>query len=83
MSQRQFSRPKKAAAATKRKNQPKLPRIRNHVVDQLAKKQGALTMRKIESSVGSRASQEPGNFNMVRIDKQLLGRLSANKPKNV
>ena len=83
MSQKPISRPKKAAAATKRKNHPQLPKIKNPIVSQLAKKQGAMTMRKIESSVGSRAAQEPGNFNMVKIDKQLLGRLDAKKPNKL
>ena len=83
MSQKPITRPKKAVAATKRKNQPHQPKIKNAVVNKLAKKQGAMTMRKIESSVGSRASQEPGNLNTIKIDKQLLGRLQANQPKKL
>ena len=79
MSQKPIQRSKPLAHATKRKNFPKHPRIKNAVVKKLADKQAALTIKKIENSVGSSAGQEAGALNLIRIDKQLIGQLNAAK----
>ena len=76
MSQKPIHRTKPLAQSTKRRNIPSQPKIKNAVVRKFATEVKASTIKKIENTVASRAGQEPGGFNLVKLDKQLLGRLA-------
>ncbi len=82
MPQKAIVRNKPLAKPTQRKNAPQEPKLKNAVVASLAKKQQAVTMRKIENTVASKSGVEAANLNFVKIDKQLVGHLDqANSKK--
>ena len=84
MPQGPIVRKKSLAKPTQRKNLPQKPKIKNALVGQLAKKQQAVTMRKIENTVAAKSGIDGVNapdFNVVKLDKQLLGRLHQAKSK--
>ena len=83
MPQGPIVRKKALAKPAQRKNIPQKPRMKNSLVGQLAKKQQAVTMRKIENTVASKSGFDSTatDFNVVKVDKQLLGRLEQVKSK--
>ncbi len=84
MPQKPIIRKTPIAKPTPRKNTPKPEKIRNPIVAALAKKQHAITLKKIENTVASKTGAEAASLSVIKIDKQLVGRLhQANNKKKV